>query len=102
MIEQRWCTTDGRSWTLSHGKYWAYVEIIDINNTYLANTGIITEKPVELSWYDFHNNLWSGTFDCLKKAKSACIESIEDAEDIADAEAILADPYDTVISEVEP
>jgi hypothetical protein len=87
MIEQRWCTTDGRSWSVAIGDKTASVWLID-EEFYGARVWCIDDMPTTLSHL--------GEFDCIKKAKSACIEAIEAAE------AILADPYDIVISEVEP
>lgn len=90
MIEQRWCTIDGKSWTLTVGDINAIVWLWDDEKTYGANL-----------WWPNGDSSSEGEFDCIKKAKAACLEAIEDAEDIADAMAVLADPDDTIISEVE-
>jgi len=77
MIEQRWCTTDGTSWTLSHDKYWAHIELSFDNTSYFAITGSLKDRPPEeLSWDELNEGSWFETFDCLKKAKAACIQHI--------------------------
>jgi hypothetical protein len=42
-------------------------------------------------WWVNGDSSWEGHFDCIKKAKTACLEAIDDHEDIKDAEAVLAD-----------
>lgn len=76
MIEQRWCTTDGTSWTLSHDKYWANIQLSCDNTSYFATTGSLKDRPEEMSWEEFNKDCWSYTYDCLKKAKAACIQHI--------------------------
>lgn len=90
MIQQRWCSIDGKTWTTTVGEIKAVVWLEDNEKTYRTNL-----------WWANGASSWEGDYECIKEAKAACIDAIEDAEDIADAEAILADPYDTVISEVE-
>ena len=90
MIEQRWCTIEGDKWTLTMGDRTAIIWLLDDEETYLANI-----------WQVDGDSAFNGEFDCIKKAKAACMEELEDAEDIADAIAVLADDDDTIISEVE-
>lgn len=90
MIEQRWCTVEGKEWTLTIGDKTAIVWLDLDEKTYNTNV-----------WWPNGDSAFHGSFDCIKKAKAACIEAIEDAEGIADAMTVLDDPDDTIISEVE-
>ena len=96
MIEQRWCTTDGTSWTLSYGKYWAHIELSFDNITYYARTGSVKDRPLEeLSWDEINKDDWSGDFDCLNRAKESCIWAILNKEEQAEAIASLS-PYEGI------
>lgn len=90
MVTQRWCSVDGKTWTTTIGNTKAEVFLLSNEETYCA-----VLRPV--SGIDEH----VGNFSNIKCAKNACMEAIEDAEDIADVEAIMADLDDTIISEVE-
>ena len=81
MIEQRWCTTNGTSWTLSHDKYWANIELSLDNTHYFASVGSLKDRPEEMSWEEFNEDCWSHTYDCLKKAKAACLQHITEVID---------------------
>jgi hypothetical protein len=96
MIEQRWCTTDGTSWTLSHGKYWAHIELSFDNTNYFASTGSLKDRPPEeLSWDELNEGSWAGEFDCLKKAKAACIQHITKAIDEV-TKSLQVSPYEGI------
>jgi hypothetical protein len=98
MIEQRWCTTDGTSWTLSHDKYWAHIELSFDNTSYFASIGSVKDRPLEeLSWDEINKDDWSGDFDCLKRAKAACIWSILNKKEQAEAIASLS-PYEGIFN----
>lgn len=88
MIEQKWCTTDGTSWTLSHGKYWARIELSFDNTCYSAWWGRL-DSCLSGKIYDEALDL---PFDCLKKAKAACVRAIKRS----------ADAYVELSLEVEP
>ena len=81
MIEQRWCTTDGTSWTLSHDKYWANIELSLDNTNYFASVGSRKYRPEEMSVEELIEDDWGGTYDCLKKAKAACLQHITEVID---------------------
>jgi uncharacterized protein YciI len=72
-----WTTIDGRSWKFTSGLYTALVWLH------------IDEKTYHTNVYADDEILFPGPFDCLKKAKSACLEAIRDAEDLADAEKLM-------------
>jgi len=96
MIEQRWCTTDGTSWTLSHEKYWAHIELSFDNTSYFASIGSVKDRPLEeLSWDEINKDDWSGDFDCLKRAKESCIWAILNKKEQAEAIASLS-PYEGI------
>lgn len=95
MIEQRWCTTDGTSWTLSHDKYWANIELSLDNTHYFASVGSRKYRPEELSLEELNQDYWSGDFDCLKKAKAACLQHI--TEVIGDlTRSLQVSPYEGI------
>ena len=96
MIEQRWCTTDGTSWNLSHDKYWAHIELCLDNTSYFAFTGSLKDRPPEeLSWDELNEGSWTETFDSLKKAKAACIQHItETIDDLT--RSLQVSPYDAI------
>lgn len=85
MIGQRWCSVDGKSWSRVVGEITAYVWLLEDETTYRS-----------LTWQTDFNSDFHGHFDCLKKAKAACIEAIEDAQDLADAEVVMADGDETI------
>ena len=69
MIEQRWCTTDGTSWTITIGDKMASVWLRLNNTNYYANVWQINNTPVSFTRF--------GEFDCIKEAKKACLDEIE-------------------------
>ena len=85
MIGQRCCSIDGKSWSSVVGEITANVWLLTDETTYVASISKVNEYPC-----------WGDTFDCLKTAKAACLEAIDDHEDIKDAEAVLADGSETV------
>ena len=95
MIEQRWCTTNGTRWTLSHGNYWAHIDLSFDNITYYASTGSLKYMPEEMSLEELNQDYWADEFDCLKKAKSACIQHITEAIDEV-TNSLLASPYEGI------
>ena len=96
MIEQRWCTTDGTSWTLSHDKYWAHIELSLDNTSYSASTGSLSYRPPEeLSWDELNEGSWTETFDCLKKAKAACLQHITEVIDDL-TRSLQVSPYEGI------
>ena len=95
MIEQRWCTTDGTSWTLSHNKYWAHIDLSLDNTTYYASTGSLKYMPEEMSLEELNQDYWSDEFDCLNKAKAACIQHITEAIDEV-TKSLLVSPYEGI------
>ena len=90
MIEQRWCTTDGTSWTLSNDKYWAHIELSLDNTHYFASVGSLKYRPEEMSLEELNRDYWHGEFDCLKKAKESCIWTILNKEEQAKAIASVS------------
>jgi len=64
MIAQNWCTIDGKSWTMTQGDEKAIVELMSDEKTYLA---IVRCNEDSCS---------TGTYDCIKKARKACIDEI--------------------------
>lgn len=66
-----WTTIDGRSWSVAIGDKTASVWLIDdeFDGFYGARVWCIGNEPTTL------NHL--GEFDCIKKAKAACLEEIE-------------------------
>ena len=95
MIEQRWCTTDGTSWTLSHDKYWANIELSLDNTHYFASVGSRKYIPEEMSLEELTEDYWSGIFDCLKKAKAACLQHITDVIDDL-TKSLQVSPYEGI------
>lgn len=95
MIEQRWCTIEGTSWTLSHDKYWANIELSFDNTSYYASVGTLKDRPEELSFEELSQDYWFGEFDCLKKAKESCIWTILNKEEQAEAIASFI-PYEGI------
>ena len=95
MIEQRWCTTDGTSWTLSHDKYWANIELSLDNTHYFASVGSRKYRPEEMSLEELTEDYWSGIFDCLKKAKAACLQHITDVIDDL-TRSLQVSPYEGI------
>ena len=65
MIEQRWCTVDGRSWTITIGDKTAVIWLID-EECYGAS----------IRWSDGSSTLLE-EFGCIKEAKKSCLELIE-------------------------
>lgn len=65
MIEQRWCTVDGRSWTITIGDKTAGIWLID-EECYGA----------AILWSDKSSSLLP-EFDDIKEAKKSCLELIE-------------------------
>jgi len=63
-----WTTIDGRSWSLTIGDKMASVWLID-EEFYGARVWQINNVPTTLTRL--------GEFDCIKKAKMACVEEIE-------------------------
>jgi hypothetical protein len=66
MIEQRWCTVDGRSWTITIGDTKAVVHLMDDERTYAPTI-----------WWSDSSKLIMEISDCIKEAKKACLEVIE-------------------------
>lgn len=64
MIDQRWCTIDGKSWYLAIGDEKATVELMSDEKTYLT-----------IVWCN-EDSCNTGTYDCIKKAKKACMDEI--------------------------
>ena len=95
MIEQRWCTTDGTSWTLSHDKYWAHIELSLDNTHYFASVGSRKYRPEEMSLEELTEDYWSGIFDCLKKAKAACLQHITEVIDDL-TKSLQVSPYEGI------
>ena len=95
MIEQRWCTTDGTSWTLSHDKYWAHIELCLDNTHYFASVGSRKYRPEEMSLEELTEDYWSGIFDCLKKAKEACLQHITNVIDGL-TKSLQVSPYEGI------
>ena len=95
MIEQRWCTTDGTSWTLSHDKYWANIELSLDNTHYFASVGSRKYRPEEMSLEELTEDYWSGIFDCLKKAKAACLQHITEVIDDL-TKSLQVSPYEGI------
>ena len=95
MIEQRWCTTDGTSWTLSYDKYWAHIELSLDNTHYFASVGSLKDRPEEMSLEELTEDYWSGIFDCLKKAKAACLQHITDVIDDL-TKSLQVSPYEGI------
>lgn len=67
MIDQRWCTIDGKSWTLTQGDWLATVYLCSDEKKY----SIFVKK---LDPYIDDVLPAHGYFNCIKTAKSACIE----------------------------
>jgi hypothetical protein len=63
--DQKWYVRDGCQWRSRSGDITAVIQIMDDNATYKANL-----------WLD-GVVIASGEWDCLKKAKAACLEAIE-------------------------
>ena len=95
MIEQRWCTTNGTSWTLSHDKYWANIELSFDNTSYFASSGSLKDRPEELSLEELSQDYWFGEFDCLKKAKAACLQHITEVIDDL-TRSLQVSPYEGI------
>ena len=95
MIEQSWCTTVGTSWTLSHDKYWANIELSLDNTHYFASVGSRKYRPEEMSLEELTEDYWSGIFDCLKKAKAACLQHITDVIDDL-TKSLQVSPYEGI------
>lgn len=90
MIDQRWSTINGREWIVSAGNMQAIVCLMPDETTYKTNL-----------WWLNGDSAFLGDFDCLRKAKAACMEELEDAEDLADAISVLSNHDDLIISEME-
>ena len=95
MIEQRWCTTNGTSWTLSHDKYWAHIELSFDNTMYFASTGILKDRPEAMSVEELVEGDGGGTYDCLKKAKAACLQHITEVIDDL-TRSLQVSPYEGI------
>lgn len=90
MIPQRWCSIDGKKWTTTVGEIKAAVWLGCDEKTYYTAL-----------WWANGALSWEGNYKCIKAAKSACIEAIEDAEDIADAEAVMNEPSEKIVVQPE-
>lgn len=66
MIDQRWTTTDGRTWSITIGDKKAQVWLWLDNTTYGTCIWQINNAPTTLTCLD--------TYDDIKVAKAACIE----------------------------
>lgn len=69
MIEQRWTTTDGRTWSITIGDKTAQVWLWLDNTTYGTCIWQINNAPTTLTCLD--------TYDDIKEAKQACLDEIE-------------------------
>ena len=72
MNDQRWYVHEGCEWRLRSGDITAVIWIMDDNATYRANLwlgGIVAA---------------SGEWDCIKKAKAACLELIKASKEHID------------------
>ena len=69
MIDQRWTTIDGKSWSLTIGDKTAQVWLWLDNTTYGTCICQINNIPATLATLD--------TYDDIKKAKQACLDEIE-------------------------
>lgn len=65
MIDQRWTTIDGKSWTIATGNKKARIRLMMDEKTYMTTT-----------WLDSDSRI-HGTYDCIKRAKQACIDQIK-------------------------
>lgn len=69
MIDQRWTTIDGRSWRLTNGDWMASIMLGKSEKGYYARINDLSAShgtpPIMLK-----------EFNCLKKAKAACIKRI--------------------------
>ena len=70
MIEQRWCTTDGTSWSITTGDKMAHVRLLEDDATYASGVWILGEE-------DWEGHGFLGTCDCIKEAQKACLDEIE-------------------------
>lgn len=68
MIDQRWCTIDGKSWSLTIGDKTASIRLWSDNTTYGACVWQINHYPTTLTNLDTCND--------IKVAKAACIKKI--------------------------
>ena len=66
-----WTTIDGKSWSLTIGNRKAVVWLGYNEKTYHANTWRIEDNE-RLGYTD--------EFDCIEKAKKACLEAIENSK----------------------
>ena len=68
MIDQRWTTIDGKSWSLTIGDKTASIRLWSDNTTYGACVWQINHYPTTLTNLDTCND--------IKVAKAACIKKI--------------------------
>lgn len=66
MIDQRWCTIDGKSWSITVGNNKAVVQLINDEKTYAPTI-----------WWSDSSKLIMEISDCIKEAKKSCLELIE-------------------------
>lgn len=72
-IDGVWTTTDGNSWKIRVEEHAALVWLHKDEKTYLTNV-FLGDGSLK----------FPGQFDCLKKAKAACLEAIADTQQAAD------------------
>ena len=68
--QQRWCSIDGKSWTTVVNDITAIVWLDEDEKTYKTNL-----------WWPNSDSAFAGDYDCIKKAKEACLEAIEHVDD---------------------
>jgi len=76
-----WTTTDGHSWKIRVEEHAALVWLHKDESTYLTNV-FLGDGSLK----------FPGKFDCLKKAKAACLEAIADTQHAVNTiEALVAE-----------
>lgn len=60
-----WSSIDGKSWSLTIGDKKARIRLMMDEKTYMTTT-----------WLDGDSRI-HGTYDCIKRAKQACMDQIE-------------------------
>jgi len=85
-IDGAWTTIDGNSWKIRVGEHAALVWLHKDEKTYLTNV-----------FLGDGNLKFPGQFDCLKKAKAACLKAIADTQHAADTTEVTDEEDEVAI-----